>query len=384
MSQPNKLPIVPFVLGALVAAAMFALGAYTHAWMSPLPAGTAARPVVAGMPAAVPAGLPDFTQLVQQNAAAVVNLSVRRTMNHGAALAGVPDILQRFFRLPPDADFEQTGVGSGFVIEADGYILTNAHVVDGANEINVKFSDKRELPGKVVGVDPLSDIALVKVDAKQLATVQVGRAESLQVGQWVLAIGSPFGFEQSASQGIVSALGRSLPGDAYVPFVQTDVPINPGNSGGPLIDLAGRVVGVNSQIYSRDGAYQGVAFAIPIDVAMQVAAQLKANGRVERGWLGIGIQPLTTELAASFKLDQPVGALVASVAPKSPAAVAGLRPGDVIQRYDGKPVVNAGDLPPRVAATRPGHEAAIEVWREGRKQQMNVTVATLPQQPAAR
>ena len=384
MSRSEKLPVVPFVLGAVVAAAMFALGSFTHAWMSP-PAASLAVPVVAaGAPAPLPAGLPDFTRLVQQNAAAVVNLSVKRTMNHGAALAGVPDILQRFFRLPPDADFEQTGVGSGFVIEADGYILTNAHVVDGANEISVKFSDKRELPGKVVGVDPLSDIALVKVDGKKLTTVQVGRVETLRVGQWVLAIGSPFGFEQSASQGIVSALGRSLPGDAYVPFVQTDVPINPGHSGGPLIDLAGRVVGVNSQIYSRDGGFQGVSFAIPIDVAMQVAAQLKANGRVERGWLGIGIQPLTAGLASSFKLDQPVGALVASVAPKSPAATAGLRPGDVILRYDGKPIVEAGDLPPRVAASQPGHESALELWRDGRKLDMNVTLAALPQQAAAR
>ncbi|OYY62660.1 MAG: hypothetical protein B7Y50_00150 [Hydrogenophilales bacterium 28-61-11] len=383
MSRSEKWPVVPFVLGAVVAAATFALGSFTHAWMSP-PAASLAVPVFAARaPAPLPAGLPDFTRLVQQNADAVVNLSVKRTMNHGAALAGVPDILQRFFRLPPDADFEQTGVGSGFVIEADGYILTNAHVVDGANETSVKFSDKRELPGRVMGVDPLSDIALVKVDAKQLATVQVGRVETLRVGQWVLAIGSPFGFEQSASQGIVSALGRSLPGDAYVPFVQSDVPINPGNSGGPLIDLAGRVVGVNSQIYSRDGGYQGVSFAIPIDVAMQVAAQLKANGRVERGWLGIGIQPLTAELAASFKLDQPVGVLVASVAPKSPAAKAGLRPGDVILRYDGKPIVEAGDLPPRVAATLPGHEAALELWREGRKLDMNVTLAALPQQAAA-
>jgi serine protease Do len=338
----------------------------------------------AGAPAPVPAGLPDFTQLVQQNAAAVVNLSVKRTLNAGEALPGLPDALQRFFRLPPDASFEQTGVGSGFVIEADGYILTNAHVVDGVSEISVKFSDKRELPGKVVGVDPLSDIALVKVDAEKLATVQVGRADTLQVGQWVLAIGSPFGFEQSASQGIVSALGRSLPGEAYVPFVQTDVPINPGNSGGPLIDLAGRVVGVNSQIYSRDGGYQGVAFAIPIDVAMHVAAQLKANGRVERGWLGIGIQPLNAELAASFKLDQPVGVLVASVTPKSPATAVGLRPGDVIQRYDGKLIVEAGDLPPQVAATPPGHDAAIEIWREGKKLEKVVTVAALPDPPAAR
>lgn len=370
----------PFVLGAVVAGAAFALGSSSHTWLTRSASGPVAAPPAAEAPAPAVAGLPDFTQLVQRNAAAVVNLSVKREMSAQGALRGMPELFQRFFRLPPDAQFEQTGVGSGFVIDPDGYILTNAHVVDGANEINVKFSDKRELPAKVVGVDALSDIALVKVAAKNLAAVQVGRSDTLRVGQWVLAIGSPFGFEQTASQGIVSALGRSLPGDAYVPFVQTDVPINPGNSGGPLIDLAGRVVGVNSQIYSRNGGYQGIAFAIPIDMAMKVAEQLKRGGAVVRGWLGVGIQPLDAELAASFKLGQPAGALVASVAPKSPAAAAGLKPGDVIRRYDGQAIVEAGELPPRVALTPPGRAVPIEIWRQGHTLDLKVTVTKRPAQ----
>ncbi|MHB1083461.1 MAG: trypsin-like peptidase domain-containing protein [Thiobacillus sp.] len=363
----------------LAAAALFTLGNVTHAWLAPQPhAGLPTTPVAAGAPAPVPAGLPDFTPLVRQNAGAVVNISVTRVAQAGAMLRDLPEPFQRFFQPPPGADLEQTGVGSGFVIESDGYILTNAHVVDGAREINVKFSDKRERSARVIGVDTLSDIALIKVDAKDLPTVKIGRADTLRVGQWVLAIGSPFGFEQSASQGIVSALGRSLPGDAYVPFVQTDVPINPGNSGGPLIDLAGRVVGVNAQIYSSSGGNQGVAFAIPVDVAMQVAAQLKADGKVTRGWLGIGIQEVGQALASSFKLDQPTGALVASVAPGSPAAAAGIRPGDVIRSYDGKAIVEASDLPPDVAVTPPGHDAALTVWRNGRSIGVSVTIARLP------
>lgn len=365
----------------VAAVVLFALGNATHAWLAPHPVAMLPTQAAAGATAPVPSGLPDFTPLVKQSASAVVNISVTRE-RPAVVLDGLPEGLQRFFPVPPDAGSEQTGVGSGFVIEPDGYILTNAHVVDGAREINVKFSDKRERTARVIGVDPLSDIALIKVDAQDLPTVKIGQADTLRVGQWVLAIGSPFGFEQSASQGIVSALGRSLPGDAYIPFVQTDVPINPGNSGGPLIDLAGRVVGVNSQIYSSSGAYQGVAFAIPIDVAMQVAAQLKADGKVTRGWLGIGIQELNQQLATSFKLTQPTGALVASVEPKSPAATAGLLPGDIIQRYDGKAIVEAGDLPPRVAATPPGHDAALEVWRNGQSLGIDVTVARLPERPA--
>jgi serine protease Do len=366
----------------LAAAVLFALGNATHAWLAPHSVATLPTQAAAGAPAPVPNGLPDFTPLVRQSADAVVNISVTHEHSPRVVLRDMPDGLQRFFRVPPDADSEQTGVGSGFVIEPDGYILTNAHVVDGAREINVKFSDKRERSARVIGVDSLSDIALIKVDAKDLPTVKIGQADTLHVGQWVLAIGSPFGFEQSASQGIVSALGRSLPGDAYVPFVQTDVPINPGNSGGPLIDLAGRVVGVNAQIYSSSGGYQGVAFAIPIDVAMHVAAQLKADGKVTRGWLGVGIQELNQELATSFKLNQPAGALVALVEPKSPAAMAGLRPGDVIQRYDGTAIVEAGDLPPKVAATPPGHDAALEIWRNGKSFGIDVTVARLPERPA--
>jgi serine protease Do len=371
---------------ALAAVALFAVGNATHAWLAPHPDATLPTQAAAGATAPVPPGLPDFTPLVRQSAKAVVNISVTYPNSPRVVLRNVPDDLRPFFHLSPnaDSDGEQTGVGSGFVIEPDGFILTNAHVVDGVREIKVKFSDKRERSARVVGVDPLSDIALIKVEAKALPTVKIGHADTLRVGQWVLAIGSPFGFEQSASQGIVSALGRSLPGDAYVPFVQTDVPINPGNSGGPLIDLAGRVVGVNSQIYSNSGGYQGVAFAIPIDVAMRVAEQLKADGKVTRGWLGVAIQELNQELASTFKLSQPTGALVASVAPNSPAARAGLRRGDVIQRYDGKAIVEAGDLPPAVAATPPGHDAALEVWRNGRSFGIDVNIARLPERVARR
>jgi serine protease Do len=366
----------------LAAVVLFVLGNATHALIAPHPVATLPTLAAAGATAPVPAGLPDFTPLVKQSAKAVVNISVTYESEPGVVLRNLPGSPKQYFRLFPHPDIVQTGVGSGFVIEPDGYILTNAHVVDGAREINVKFSDKQERRARVIGVDPLSDIALIKVDAEALPTVRIGNADTLRVGQWVLAIGSPFGFEQSASQGIVSALGRSLPGDAYIPFVQTDVPINPGNSGGPLIDLAGRVVGVNAQIYSNSGGYQGVAFAIPIDVAMQVAAQLKADGKVTRGWLGVGIQELNQELASSFKLNQPTGALVASVAPNSPAAMAGLRPGDVIRHYDGKAIVEAGDLPPQVAATPPGHDAALEVWRNGQSLGIDVTVARLPERPA--
>ncbi len=375
-------PLRIWTVRALAATVLFSLGGATHAWLAPHPAAVLPTQADAGATAPVPAGLPDFTPLVKQSASAVVNISVTRGGASNASLRGLPDDLQRFFQQLPDESVEQTGIGSGFVIESDGYILTNAHVVDGAREINVKFSDKHELGAKVIGVDPLSDIALIKVDAKNLPTVKIGRADTLRVGQWVLAIGSPFGFEQSASQGIVSALGRSLPGDAYVPFVQTDVPINPGNSGGPLIDLAGRVVGVNAQIFSRSGGYQGISFAIPVDVAMQVAAQLKADGKVTRGWLGIGIQEMDQALASSFKLDQPTGALVASVAPGSPAAVAGIKPGDVIRSYDGKPIIEVGDLPPKVAVTPVGHSAALEIWRNGRSLGVDVSIARLPDQVA--
>lgn len=373
-----------WTLRITVAAALFALGGATHAWLAPHPVATLPAQADAGAPAPVPAHLPDFAPLVQQSAAAVVNISVTRGLSSDAAIAGMPDEMQRFFRLPQDEGIELTGVGSGFVIEPDGYILTNAHVVDGAHTISVKFSDRREMSARVIGVDPLSDIALIKVDARDLPTVKIGRADTLRVGQWVLAIGSPFGFEQSASQGIVSALGRSLPGDAYVPFVQTDVPINPGNSGGPLIDLAGRVVGVNAQIFSRSGGFQGISFAIPVDVAMDVAQQLKTHGKVTRGWLGVGIQEVNQALAGSFKLERPTGALVASVSPGSPAAAAGIKPGDVIRSYDGKTIVSAGDLPPRVAATPIGHTAALEIWRNGHALGVDVPVARLPDQASHR
>ena len=242
-------------------------------------------------------------------------------------------------------------MGSGFIISADGYVVTNHHVVAAAERITVKLSDKREFPAKLVGSDKQSDVALLKIEAQDLPVVQVGNSDGLKVGQWVFAIGAPFGLERTATQGIVSALGRSLPNDSYVPFIQTDVAVNPGNSGGPLFDTAGNVVGINSQIFSRSGGYMGLSFAIPINVAMDVVAQLKEQGHVEHGWLGIQLQEVTQDLARSFGLDKPRGALIANVTTGSPADKAGLKTGDVIVAFGDKPIADSGDLPPAGRAT---------------------------------
>ncbi|MBS1221181.1 MAG: protease Do, partial [Proteobacteria bacterium] len=270
------------------------------------------------------------------------------------------------------------GLGSGFIIASDGYLVTNHHVVEGAEKITVKLNDKREFPARVIGSDPQSDIALLKIDARDLPTVAIGDADRLKVGQWVFAIGAPFGLERTATKGIVSALGRSLPNDAYVPFIQTDVPINPGNSGGPLFDLNGKVVGVNSQIFSRSGGYMGLSFAIPASVALDVVAQLKADGRVTRGWMGVSLQEVTQDLARSFNLEQPRGALVADVSADGPAARAGLKAGDVIVAYAGKPVNDSADLPPLVGSTKPGASKPLTVIRDGQEREITVTLGQLP------
>jgi serine protease Do len=319
----------------------------------------------------------------------VVNISTTQTLRgRGIPFPLPPDLspddpIFEFFRrfLPPDGDPHgqpSQSLGSGFVISQDGYILTNAHVVDGADEVTVKLTDKREFKAKVVGADRRTDVALLKIDAKGLPRVDTGSPGGLKVGEWVVAIGSPFGFDNSVTAGIVSALGRSLPDESYVPFIQTDVAINPGNSGGPLFNLKGEVVGVNSQIYSRTGGYMGVSFAIPIDVAMNVADQLKAHGKVSRGRLGVNIQEVSKALADSFGLAKAAGALVAAVEKDGPAEKAGMEAGDVILKYDGKALENSAELPRLVAATKPGTPVKVEVWRNGRSRELSVAVGEMP------
>src|SRR5438105_9496543 len=274
-------------------------------------------------------------------------------------------------------------MGSGFIVESDGVILTNAHVVEGADEVRVRLSDRREFKGKVLGVDHPSDIAVVKIEAKGLPAVKLGDPARLRVGEWVLAIGSPFGFENTATAGIVSATARSLPDGTYVPFIQTDAAVNPGNSGGPLFNMKGEVIGINSQIYSRSGGYQGIAFAIPINVAAQVKDQLVKNGRVERGRIGVAIQDVTQSLAESFGLERPQGALVSTVESGGPADKAGIKPGDVLLAVDGKKVERSAELPPLVAAVKPGAKASFEVWRDGARRTLPVTVGELKAEQVA-
>jgi len=352
--------------------------------------------LVGGAAARAQTGIPDFTQLVEQHSAAVVSINAEPGE---PALGGGPgaapqlpfpedsplfEYFRRFFEELPDVPPPgrgQLAMGSGFIISTDGYILTNAHVVRGAGAITVGLHDRRQLSAKLIGQDPRSDVALLKVEAKDLPAVNIGDPNQLKVGQWVLAIGSPFGFEHSATQGIISALGRSLPTDTYVPFIQTDAAVNPGNSGGPLFNLDGEVIGINAQIYSRTGGYMGVSFAIPIDVAMDVAEQLKATGKVSRGWLGVLIQEVTAELAESFGLEQPHGALVGQVLADSPAQQAGLQPGDVIVGFNKQPIEHSSDLPLLVGRTRPGSTVPLTVIRDGKEQTLEVTIEELPEDP---
>lgn len=334
--------------------------------------------------------LPQFAGLVKENSPAVVNISTRQTLSPKKMLPEelqspeaeelFDELMKRFFDHGSDGgnpfNFDSNSRGSGFVYSADGYIVTNHHVVDAASEIKVKLGDGRELPASIVGSDERTDIALLKVDATGLPVLTLGTSEKLEVGEWVLAIGSPFGFDHSATAGIVSAKGRSLPDENYVPFIQTDVAINPGNSGGPLFNLEGEVVGINSQIYSRSGGFMGVSFAIPIDVARGVIEQLKAKGSVSRGWIGVYVQEIDTNLAQSFNMAKPEGALVAQVVMTGPAARV-LQQGDVILTFDGKPVANAAALPPIVASTRLGQSVAIGILRGGKRENVYLTVAEL-------
>ena len=339
------------------------------------------------------AQLPDFTEMVKNNGDAVVNISTTQNApdlqmdSEQQMPQDVPPELEEFFRRffqgPGGRDYvpkETNSLGSGFVISKDGYILTNHHVVNNASEIIVKLKDRRELVAKLIGSDESTDVALIKVEATDLPVVTIGSPEQLQVGEWVLAIGTPFGFEQSATAGIVSAKGRSLPDGNYVPFIQTDVAINPGNSGGPLFNLNGQVVGINSQIYSRSGGYMGLSFAIPIDVAMNVSEQIKAKGKVSRGWLGVQIQDVTRQLAESFGMDRPHGALVAKVIPDGPADKAGIQVGDIIVDFNGHVIETSGELPPIVGMSAVNEKATIKIIRQGDKEDLSVKIGLLPPQ----
>jgi serine protease Do len=342
------------------------------------------------------AALPDFTALVERVGPAVVNVTTTGTRaGAGVSQQQMPnDPLFDFFRrfMPPDngggsREYRTHGIGSGFVIDAQGYVLTNAHVVAGSDDVTLRLPrDKREYKAKVVGADPQTDVALLKVEATGLPTAPVGDSSKLRAGEWVVAIGSPFGFANTITAGIVSATERSLPDETYVPFIQTDVAVNPGNSGGPLLNTRGEVIGINSQIYSRTGGYQGVSFAIPIAVAMDIAQQLRTQGHVTRGRLGIGIQEVSTQLAQSFKLADARGALVTAVEADGPAAKAGVSVGDVILRFDNKDVAAAADLPRLVASTKPGTEVPIELWHDGAARTVKATIvaAPAPQQVAQR
>jgi len=349
---------------------------------------------VVGASGARAQSLPDFTELVEKVGPAVVNIrTLERSRQASAGSGEVDPNVEEFFRrfgipLPgrPDSrrgprgddEPQQRGVGSGFILSADGYVMTNAHVVDGADEVIVTLTDKRELKARIVGTDRRTDVAVVKVEATGLPFVKIGDSDKLKVGEWVVAIGSPFGLENTVTAGIVSAKGRSLPSENYVPFIQTDVAINPGNSGGPLFNLDGEVVGVNSQIYSRTGGFMGLSFAIPIDVAMNVADQLRNKGKVSRGWLGVLIQDVTRELADSFGMPQPKGALVAKVLPGGPAEAAGIHTGDVILQFNGREVNNSSELPPMVGAAKVKEGASVLILRKGERLTLSVNIGELP------
>ena len=335
--------------------------------------------------------LPDFTQLVEANSKAVVNISTvgKQQSQRNSSRRG-DDRLEEFFRFfGPPGSFKRSpnpqarSLGSGFIISKDGYILTNNHVVENASQIIVRFSDRSELEAKLIGADPRSDLALLKVDSQvDLPTLKIGRSENLKVGEWVLAIGSPFGFDYSVTAGIVSAKGRSLPtekNENYVPYIQTDVAINPGNSGGPLFNLKGEVVGINAQIYSNSGGFMGVSFAIPIDVAIEVSDQLKVDGRVSRGWLGVMIQEINKDLAESFGLERPQGALVAKVVEGSPASKDGILEGDVIIQFNDKSIERSSELPHFVGRVRPGEDARLTIMRGGKAMSLNITIEELPE-----
>ena len=345
--------------------------------------------------------LPDFTELAEKHGAEVVNISVTQNVHVDAGAMQFPGMqddeqMQEFFKrfgipgIPgspgqngaPPSDYKSQSLGSGFIISSDGYILTNAHVVNEADEVIVKLFDKREFKAKIIGADKRTDVALVKIEATGLPKVTIGESSKLKVGEWVAAIGSPFGLENTMTAGIVSAKGRALPQENFVPFIQTDVAINPGNSGGPLYNLTGEVVGINSQIYSRSGGSMGLSFAIPIDVAIDISNQLKSSGKITRGWLGIAIQELTKDLAESFGMKNTNGTLVAGVEKNGPADKGGLEAGDVITKFDGKSIMTSADLPRAVAAIKPGRIASVEILRKGSAKTLSIGVGEMPSESA--
>ncbi len=379
-------PLIAAMLGACAvavpASALYFSGAVSRASAAHVQAQVTGAPEPAPVP--MVSSLPDFRVLVERYGPAVVNVSVRGEVKAAAHSRMPPGFdednpLFRFFGMPipPDAVMPMQGEGSGFIVSPDGVILTNAHVVDDASKVTVKLTDHREFEARVIGSDKTSDVAVLKIDGKDLPVVRLGDPSSLAVGEWVVAIGSPFGFENSVTAGIVSAKGRNLPDDTYVPFIQTDVAVNPGNSGGPLFNLRGEVVGINSQIYSRSGGYQGVSFAIPIDMAMNVGRQLQASGHVTRGRLGVQIQDVDQALAESFGLDVPTGALVADVDGSGPANAAGIKAGDVILAFDGKTVESAGQLPALVAAAKPDSTVEVSIWRNHAQRDVRVKIAAM-------
>jgi serine protease Do len=386
------------LVGALVAAGVIATGAaayhgaleapFTLAHANPLATIAAGVAAPAANPAATSLPLNGFSELVSAYGPAVVGVSVEGTRKASAQAPDMPGLdedddnpLSQFFRgfggrMPRGAmpNVPMRGQGSGFIVSPDGYILTNAHVVENADVVTVRLTDRREFRAKVVGSDKQTDVALLKIDGKGLPTVKLGDSRNAKVGEWVVAIGSPFGFENSVTAGIVSAKARSLPDSSYVQFLQTDVAVNPGNSGGPLFNLAGEVIGINSQIYSRSGGYQGISFAVPIEVALHVKDQLATHGKVSRGRLGVTVQEVNATLADSFGLDRPRGALVSSVDAGSPAEKGGLKVGDIILSYDGHAIDRSADLPMLVADAGPGKSAPVEVWRNHAR--TSLTVAT--------
>ena len=396
LTSPRRLVLALVAAGALGATgAGLVTGLHTNASAESAPAVALATPTARSAVAA-----PDFSDIVAANGPAVVNISVSglrktsmddsddETAGPAAHGRGVPrgmdpnDPMFEFFRrfgapgqgMPNPKPVPTHGEGSGFIVSADGIVLTNAHVVKDATSVIVKLTDRREFVAMVLGSDPKTDVAVLQIDAKNLPVVRLGKTQDLRSGEWVLAIGSPFGFENTVTAGVVSAKGRSLPDDSAVPFIQTDVAVNPGNSGGPLFNARGEVVGINSQIYSRSGGYQGVSFAIPIEVATHVQTQIVATGKVSHARLGVAVQEVNQAFADSFKLDKPEGALVANVDKNSPAAKAGLEPGDVIRQLDGQPIVASGDLPALIGQAAPGQKVRLTVWRQGENKELTATL----------
>jgi len=336
------------------------------------------------------AELPDFSKLAEEHSPAVVKITTQGTTQAQAQLppnhGQLPEIFKEFFERRSQPEREQRSMGSGFIISEDGYVLTNNHVVAGADSIQVRLRDRSEYEAEVVGKDPRSDLALLKIEAEGLPYLEFAEPNSVKVGEWVLAIGSPFGLDYSVASGIVSAVGRSIPGPSdatYVPFIQTDVAINPGHSGGPLFNLEGEVVGINSQIFTRSGGSIGLSFAIPAGLAQDVVTQLKETGQVERGWLGVVIQGVNKDLAQSFGLDKPTGALISKLDPDGPAAASGLKVGDIILKFNGRKVEESGDLPPMVGRLSPGTEVPVELVRKGDKERLTVEIGRLADRGAA-